>query len=955
MSLHVHAVIDLNNNGMSDVWERRYGAEAADPNADYDGDDKNCLEESLAGTDPYLDTSLFGVTESNYYPTGVILKWESKIGVRYQIEQSSSLTGQWNNVGDRIEGNSGELVAAFEPAGNRSTFYRVRIIGLEEFSGIPAEGISLIESYDHDNDGYNDLLEIRSGSDPFDRQVTLPTPLIYVGSTATVAWKSEKGKLYRVKSAIEINGPWQDEGVPHSGNGANMTAAVHFQDGVQKHLRVTVEDIDSDGDGASDWEEYQAGLNPQQPKTNTLRLDDLSVLTAMMLATDKVSLKASGAVANITQMEDGGFEIVREGGMGELVVNYSISGTAVAGTDYVALSGSVIIPFGKNSVNVPVKPIATSGMAISQSVVMTLSSGDYTLDAQISQQVNVIKEVAINVKDYGAVGDGVTDDTTAIQSAIDALEASLTHNTLFFPTGKYCLSRTYYTQHSTGTSHYRILKLGNQDLAGRDLVIRGEIDAILYSTISPLRAKMLLVMGTFRSLAFQGLKWEKVEAPLSQLDFPDNPNGASGVALIDVDDREIEALVFDQCEFVNCHRSVTIDTAPYSRNGKLKLVKFDNCHVLNPYGANTINAWTAWGGGQQIFISPWVDRADYRGNYFDGAGDNMHETNNPGGVLKDGSHFGSPLRLDFCDNIVRRMGVEAVDQSNDNTLIGYSNYSFLMPPADGETPVRVTLKFKPDFIDIGTYIVVRASDKNNVLKVVSLDLENYAVYCVNEGYLENAVPGDRVTYSRPVYLQIADPTLVRITGNLIVTRESVVPSGIGIVANAHGEIRNNVIYGYVTGIGIYEEHHTPLYPSARGMIIDSNYILTRDSSVNTNSFTYGIYSWAPDQIIQNNKILIPVATHSVGIRIAGENNWVRMNNIKVMDKVVNGYGAQWMSHGIALLFETSAGAVIEDNRTEGFDVGVGPQFVTQIIPHWVRRHQSVDDQLSVDPKGLIVE
>lgn len=44
----------------------------------------------------------------------------------------------------------------------------------------------------------------------------------------------------------------------------------------------------------------------------------------------------------------------------------------------------------------------------------------------------------INVKDYGAVGDGITDDTVAIQKAIDYLNDN--GGTLYFPIGTYCVS-----------------------------------------------------------------------------------------------------------------------------------------------------------------------------------------------------------------------------------------------------------------------------------------------------------------------------------------------------------------------------------------------------------------------------------------------------------------------------------------------------------------------------------
>src|SRR5690242_15633008 len=50
----VHAQkLDLNSNGMSDVWEQIYNASALDPNLDSDGDGVSNLRESMAGTDPF--------------------------------------------------------------------------------------------------------------------------------------------------------------------------------------------------------------------------------------------------------------------------------------------------------------------------------------------------------------------------------------------------------------------------------------------------------------------------------------------------------------------------------------------------------------------------------------------------------------------------------------------------------------------------------------------------------------------------------------------------------------------------------------------------------------------------------------------------------------------------------------------------------------------------------------
>lgn len=59
---------------------------------------------------------------------------------------------------------------------------------------------------------------------------------------------------------------------------------------------------------------------------------------------------------------------------------------------------------------------------------MTLTKASYSM----------INGAPVNVLDYGATGDGVTDDTAAIQSAIAACQ--LNYGTLVFPTGHYVIS-----------------------------------------------------------------------------------------------------------------------------------------------------------------------------------------------------------------------------------------------------------------------------------------------------------------------------------------------------------------------------------------------------------------------------------------------------------------------------------------------------------------------------------
>jgi hypothetical protein len=72
--------------------------------------------------------------------------------------------------------------------------------------------------------------------------------------------------------------------------------------------------------------------------------------------------------------------------------------------------------------------------------------GTGTGTAELSQTVEAKLREWVSVKDFGAVGDGVADDTTAIQAGIN------TGNSLYFPPGNYKISATltFYTGSNNG-------------------------------------------------------------------------------------------------------------------------------------------------------------------------------------------------------------------------------------------------------------------------------------------------------------------------------------------------------------------------------------------------------------------------------------------------------------------------------------------------------------------------
>lgn len=72
--------------------------------------------------------------------------------------------------------------------------------------------------------------------------------------------------------------------------------------------------------------------------------------------------------------------------------------------------------------------------------------------ADINELREAIEQQSFNVKRYGAVGDGVTDDTAAIQAAIDAaVSSSVSTGTVYFPPGTYNIDDLLTVSYRHGT------------------------------------------------------------------------------------------------------------------------------------------------------------------------------------------------------------------------------------------------------------------------------------------------------------------------------------------------------------------------------------------------------------------------------------------------------------------------------------------------------------------------
>ena len=120
-------MIDLNGNGISDVWEQIYNASNLDPNTDTDGDGVSNLKESLAGTNPFASNSYphitaFGLTATNFSVTS-----PGQLGKVFQLQSITALgnTNWLMETGPVVRAGAAiTLTAPNDPAGK---FFRLAI------------------------------------------------------------------------------------------------------------------------------------------------------------------------------------------------------------------------------------------------------------------------------------------------------------------------------------------------------------------------------------------------------------------------------------------------------------------------------------------------------------------------------------------------------------------------------------------------------------------------------------------------------------------------------------------------------------------------------------------------------------------------------------------------------------------------------------------------------------
>ncbi|HEX9048089.1 MAG TPA: Calx-beta domain-containing protein, partial [Verrucomicrobiae bacterium] len=129
----------------------------------------------------------------------------------------------------------------------------------------------------------------------------------------------------------------------------------------------------------------------------------ITILDANTPATPVVGVYTPTPEISENGMDNGEFIFMRLGStQNDLLVNYTVSGTAQAGADYLPLAGVMVIPAGQSSATVYLQPLDDHAVETNETVIVSLASGAYTLSPLNSATVEIQDDGANTVTVFPA-------------------------------------------------------------------------------------------------------------------------------------------------------------------------------------------------------------------------------------------------------------------------------------------------------------------------------------------------------------------------------------------------------------------------------------------------------------------------------------------------------------------------------------------------------------------------
>jgi hypothetical protein len=174
-------------------------------------------------------------------------------------------------------------------------------------------------------------------------------------------------------------------------------------------------------------------------------VDDLGITLAYVVGNEQVYLNGALQTRGVDYTAGTGTSITLTPALlaGDVVELHAVQGYVSATITPGSINDALVAPaagiqYSKLALS---NSIVNADVNASAGIVATKLAFTQTGTGAVARTVDSKLKDAVSVKDFGAVGDGVTDDTAAIQAAIDAVNAK-GGGILFVPVGAYKLTST---------------------------------------------------------------------------------------------------------------------------------------------------------------------------------------------------------------------------------------------------------------------------------------------------------------------------------------------------------------------------------------------------------------------------------------------------------------------------------------------------------------------------------
>lgn len=439
------AQVDANNNQMSDIWELKFGVfgslAALD---DDDGDGFTNLAESIHGTDPLDRNSRLGfdcrVDVGSYH-----FSWLGVADKKYWIESHVEPDGGlWPSLGGLQTGSDGVMslttdastIISVPGRARRDIIRRPDIDNLTELRQLSVERVEFTESDEFStprNEASRYGQRVRAylippttgdytfyftSDDQGELYLSSDTSAANLAKIAEIPeWASwdewdKFGSQISAPITLQASTPYLIEALHQEWWGGDHVRVawtgpgISFQvipaqffagiapDGIaayggeKRFFKLNAMDGDLDGDGVTDWEERETGLDPLNP--NTFGLDDLTYLERNAGGTSTISIRRTTGVLYESAGDSTKFIIERRGGYDPVTVNYAVSGTTTSGVDHTAFaSGSINLARGVHRAEFDISILVDADVEDTETLTVSISPGAYEIGANSSASVEL--------------------------------------------------------------------------------------------------------------------------------------------------------------------------------------------------------------------------------------------------------------------------------------------------------------------------------------------------------------------------------------------------------------------------------------------------------------------------------------------------------------------------------------------------------------------------------------